>query len=305
MRWRAAQQDSVDATARVARFVRRDTAGLVPSEDDVADNVVFVNDITQLQGRDAVGRAFRAWNRAWLCDIDVHESRWTVTRVSSLEPNTIAVSWRVRWVPLSVLPFARLGRALSLRVDYFDLLDRYDKVSVFSWRKLFAALARAVQTGELRLPEAVVTGRTQLTYDTDGRVSRLEERLDLMPEFKALRVKNRRVARDTADFLCEWRCLPDADVDAAMRLNSVPGMGQFDIDGLTPETQAQRIDDVGTVLGLATVVVLAVGYAFGKLRADELARMRQEREWLQPDDADADMGTRMRSRRQALFRNNR
>jgi hypothetical protein len=299
----AAQSSKHDSDdARVARFVRPDTAGLLPCEADVSDDVVFVSDLAQFQGKERLRNAFRAWNTAWTGDVDFHESRWSVTRVSSLAQNTVAVSWRVRWVPLSVLPFVRLAKLFGLRVAYFDLLDRYTQVSVFSWGKLFAALARAVQTGELRLPEAAVTGRTLLTCDGDGRVSRIEERLDLMPEFQAQRVRNRRVARDTADWLSEWRGMPDADVSAALSLNAVPGMGQFDIDGLDPETQSQRIDDVGAVLGLATVVVLAVGLTFAKLRADEVARVRQEREWLQPGD-DADVGARMRSRRQTLLRN--
>ena len=305
VRWCAAQsskRDSDDATARVARFVRPDTAGLLPSEADVSDDVVFVSDLAEFKGRDAARAAFGEWNAAWTRDVDVHESRWCVTRVSPLAPNTVAVFWRVRWVPLSVLPLARLGKMFGLRVTFFDLLDRYTQLSVFSWGKLFAALTRAVQTGELRLPEAAVTGRTLLTTDTDGRVSRMEERLDLMPEFKAQRVRNRRVARDTADWFSEWRGMQDEDVSATLSPTAVPGMGQFDIDGLDPETQAQRIDDVGAVLGLATVVVLAVGFTFARLRADDVARLRQEREWLQPGD-DADVGTRMRSRRQTLLRN--
>ena len=299
---------SAVCSARVARFLSADRAGLLPDAGDLSADVVFSSDIVQIRGREQLASAFEAWNNAWQNDRGLHESNWTITRSTSLAQNVETVTWRVRWLPLGLLPFVRLGRGLQLQVSFYDLLDRYDRVSVFSWSKLFAALATAIRTGVLRLPEAVVEGTTEFTFDSNGFICRIDERCTLVPQFKALRVRNRRVARDVADWFSEWRPMSrdapeewDAAIRRELQLLSVPGMGQFDIDGLSPETQAQRIDDVGTLLGFATIAVLLFGGAAAKLRADEIGRSRKEREWMQAGNDDEEVGQRMRSRRQALF----
>ncbi len=259
---------------------------------------------TTLRGRDAFVRATAAWDAAWTDDLAAHESRWEVLRCASLSANVVAVSWRVRWLPDSLLPLVRAGRLWpGMRVTFYDLMDRVNVVATFSWRKAFRLLLSAARTGELPLPEACVLGSSTLTFDAEGLLTRHEERLSLTPEFRALRVRNRRVARDTADYIAEWRRPPgvppdewDARIREALLITSVPGMGVLDIDGQSP----RDVEDVTALLGLATAAVLAFGAVAGKMRADEVARLAQMRAMLGDSgtgDDDDDAGARMRSRR--------
>jgi hypothetical protein len=173
-----------------------------------------------------------------------------------------------------------------MKVTFYDLLDRVELASAFSWRAAFSLLARAVATGVLPLPQACIRGTAALTFapaDASGagdtpQLLRHVERLELTPVFAAGRARNRRVARDLISFLdgrrppgtsqSEW----DASMHTALSLQSVPGLGQFDIDGLTGDDRVRLFDDVSTLLTFATLLVLVFGAAVGALYADELSR---------------------------------
>ena len=296
---------SVDTTdklaARVAAALQPGTAGCLPSLE-VSEDVLFSDDFsTLLRGRDAYKRASIAWSSAWLADAAVHESRWETLRVASVSSDSVVVSWSVRWIPDSTLPLVRAGRLLRWHVTFYDLLDRSHLASSFSWRKAGKLLLRAARTGELPLQESCVRGRSTLTFSSGGLLTRHEERLDLVPDFRALRVRNRRVARDTADYLAEWRRPPgvsprawDDSIREKLLLSQVPGMGVLDIDGQTPEQQSEQLESLAALLGLTTVAVLLFGAVAGKMRADDIS---QRRAWMDDDEVVGDAGARIRSRR--------
>ena len=199
-----------------------------------------------------------------------------------------------------------------MQVTFYDLLDRVERPSAFSWRAAFALLAKAAATRVLPLPRACIRGAATLTFSrADGLLRRHAERLELTPVFAAGRARNRRVARDLISFL-DGRRSPgtspsDWDDARTVRLNlrSVPGLGQFDVDGLNENDKGRLFDDVSALLTLATAAVLIFGAATAALYADELQRngaLRALREEEEADGsggggADAGRGEVMRRRR--------
>jgi hypothetical protein len=184
-----------------------------------------------------------------------------------------------------------------MKVTFYDLLDRVELPSSFSWRAAFGLLARAAATGVLPLPQACIRGTAALTFappDASGGggplLVRHVERLELTPVFASGRARNRRVARDFISFLdgrrppgtsqSEW----DATMHAALSLQSVPGLGQFDIDGLSGDDRVRLFDDVSALLTFSTLLVLIFGAAVGALYADELSRAAALRALRDDDD---------------------
>ena len=117
------------------------------------------------------------------------------------------------------------------------------------------------------------------TRDEPPLLLRHTERLELTAVFSAGRARNRRVTRDLLTFLEGGRRPPrtapdawDATLVERLRVRSVPGMGQFDIDGLNDTDRGRFLDDVSAVLGFATIVVLTFGAAAAALLAGAGAR---------------------------------
>lgn len=102
-----------------------------------------------------------------------------------------------------------------------------------------------------------------------------------MPLFEAGCVLNRRVARDMLAYLDVHRppgvSFETWQTTVAERLavHRVPGMGQFDIDGLEPSQQASLLDDASVVLAFCTVVVLVCGVGVGWIYLQGVAREAQ------------------------------
>ena len=118
------------------------------------------------------------------------------------------------------------------------------------------------------------------TRDEPPLLLRHTERLELTAVFSAGRARNRRVTRDLLTFLEGGRRPPrtapdawDATLVERLRVRSVPGMGQFDIDGLNDTDRGRFLDDVSAVLGFATIVVLTFGAAAAALLAGAYARV--------------------------------
>lgn len=109
----------------------------------------------------------------------------------------------------------------------------------------------------------------------------IEERVELVPLFESNSVVNRRVARDMLAYLDvhrppgvsfdSWR----DTVDQRLAVNRVPGMGQFDIDGLEDGKKEALFDDVSVLLAFATVVVLVFGTSVGWVYLQSMAREAQ------------------------------
>jgi len=285
------------AGAGRSRVALLDAASLAP-------DVVFSDEFgTTLRGREAYASAAERWAAAHGAELGT-ELRWRPLRCAATGPEQLVVQWEATWVPEAMAPLVRFGRGVGWAVSFYDLLDRVGVASAFSWRAAFTLLARAAATRKLPLPHACIRGTAVLTFaaagDTrsegDGHASpplllRHVERLELTPVFAAGRARNRRVTRDLLSFLETGRRPPgtppqdwDATLAERLRVRDVPGMGQFDVDGLTSEDRGRFLDDVSAVLGFATIVVLTFGVAAAALLADE----RQRSAPLGPLDGDDD-----------------
>ena len=199
-----------------------------------------------------------------------------VVKTSQLQSNQLDVQWRARWMPRQLQWLEAFGNAWpGVRVQYYDLLDRYDQQSEFRWRALFNLFARAVQTGVLRIPESAIEGTLSLTVSTDGRIEAIRERIGLVPLFRNLKVKNRRLARDMllwqemrqpADVsYSKW----DEMVMSDMLLEEVPGMGQFEVDGLDADGRDNAYASVFLVMAFAFVVLISFGVSYGMVHMQQ------------------------------------
>ena len=276
-------------------------------EAQLAADVVWTDDFgSTLVGREAFAAAAARWAAAHGQELGP-ELRWRPLRCSSTGPDQVLLSWEATWVPSAMAPLVRFGRAVGWQVAFYDLLDRVEIASAFSWRAAAALLAKAAATGKLPLPQACIRGTSVLTFTRDDPplLARHAERLELTAVFAAGRARNRRVTRDLLAFLEDGRRPPgtapdawDATLAERLRVRDVPGMGQFDVDGLSSEDRGRFLDDVSAVLGFGTIVMLTFGAALAAFLADERQRAMplpydDERE--QRDDGGG--GERMRRRR--------
>ena len=151
-------------------------------------------------------------------------------------------------------------------------------MSQFTWGGLYRLFATALRTGVLRVPVAAAEGSVVLSVDAAGRVERVEERLALVGEFRAGRVRNKRVARDFLLLLTQRRppgedyVAWDERVTAELGLDRVPGMGPLDVDGLSDGQQDAVLEDVGALVAFATLVVLGFGVSVGALYLEQLGQ---------------------------------
>jgi hypothetical protein len=77
----------------------------------------------------------------------------------------VIIKWRVRWVRPStrwLLSLAKLWP--SLRITFYDNLQKYNQESKFSWAALAELFNAARTTGELRIPEAAILGSSTLEF---------------------------------------------------------------------------------------------------------------------------------------------
>lgn len=177
------------------------------------------------------------------------------------------------------------------RPEYVEIWTQYDRVVTFSWAKVWALFATAARTGVLKIPIAAIPTTVRVTLLTDESaiqpphgpptVAAITESVNLVPLFEAGSVLNRRVARDMVQYLDAHRPPGtsfdtwQATVTERLAVHRVPGMGQFDIDGLEPEQRASLLDDASAVLAFATVLVLVCGVGVGWVYLESVAREAQ------------------------------
>jgi len=251
---------------------------------DVADDVTFsCDDLIAVSGRtsyDAMAQQFPS-----LVLPELAESTFGVTQVTTVQPNVVSATWNVTFTSDALTTLVWWCRALGVKVEFFNLLDKERMRSMFSWQAFRTFLERILYTGVARLPHAVIVGKTDFVFDeiddtvtaspaTDGatrkryRLRSSTERLNLIRCVDQEVLKNRKLATDLLEFLDARRPpaigLNDWNDLLTRRVNtrSVGGMGQFDIDGLEGEQQAELLGVANRVLGWSTALVLALGLAF-------------------------------------------
>ena len=140
--------------------------------------------------------------------------------------------------------------------------------------------ATAAIEKKMRVPMAKIEGTTRCRFELESFNSNdaasppsliaAEETVDLIGYLNEHRVQNKRLARDALAFL-DARKPPamsleawDEKVEDATRWRFVPGMGQFDVDGLEDaEDRNEVFADAMTLLAFGTVVTLTFAWVFG------------------------------------------
>lgn len=217
-------------------------------------------------------------------DRDLLECERAATRVSLVSPTEIVATWETCFVPTKLHWMVRLGAMWpGVTVEYYDILDRMDRRSRFTWRGLFVVFRTAALEKRMRVPRAKIKGTTRLRFrrateedDTEDTTTpsfvllSTEETIELVGHINAERVQNKRLARDVLAFL-DARKPPnvsleawDERLDMCLKWRLVPGMGQFDVDGLEDaEDRNEVFADAMVVLAFGTVVLLTFAWAFG------------------------------------------
>ena len=157
----------------------------------------------------------------------------------------------------------------------FDILDRVGELSRFRWRALWTLFRVAATEGEMRVPVALVRGTSVLGFEEDPTSNALAlrrhvETIELVALVNGDEVRNKRICRDLLEFLDarkppkmplkEW----DDAIMECVRWYDVPGMGQFDVDGLEDGEEREAVyADAIAALGFFTAVLLAFAWAVG------------------------------------------
>ena len=216
-------------------------------------------------------------------DRELLECERAATRVSRVSPTEIIARWETCFVPTKIHWMVRLASVWpGVTVEYYDILDRMDRRSRFTWRGLFDVFKTAALKKKMRVPYAKIKGTTRLRFQRAAEddaedystpslsLLSTEETIELVGFINAERVQNKRLARDVLAFL-DTRKPPnvsleawDERIDASLKWRLVPGMGQFDVDGLEDAVDRNEVfADAMVVLAFGTVVLLTFAWAFG------------------------------------------
>ena len=235
----------------------------------VDDNVRYSCDLFSCQGADKYVELQRQWYERLVPSLS--NARFSVLRVSPLDETRVVMGWNISFVSESTAGLvSSLGQIPGVRVRFFDILDKERLRSAFSWRSLGRTFGRLLLTGELLLPQAVIVGTSELTFSRRFNQSDLtpfalvdqRDSLSLVRSLDRGILKNRKLTMDLLEFIDAsrptFKTLEEWDDVMVRRLDtrSVPGMGQFDVDGIegTQEETVERV--VANLLKLAIPIAL-------------------------------------------------
>ena len=201
------------------------------------------------------------------------DARFSVLRVAPLSESRVEVAWNLSFVAENTAGLvSSLGSLPGVRLRYFDILDKERLRSVFSWGALGRTIGRLLLTGELALPQAVILGTSEMTFalrtnasdETPFVLVGQKDSLKLVRSLDRGYLKNRKLTFDLLEFVDASRppfvSFEDWNDIIVRRLNtrSVPGMGQFDVDGIEG-TQSETVERVvANLLRIAVPIGLAL-----------------------------------------------
>jgi|MDTB01.2.fsa_nt_gb hypothetical protein len=210
------------------------------------------------------------------------DATYTVERCSALSTGVV-VNWRVEFLPYSVEALAFIGKLIpGITVVLYDILDKERFVATgFSWEKLQKFIGSILTKGEMLLPKAVILGQSQFDIIQDDEMgayilTKSVERLNLVRSVDGGLLKNRVIASHLVEYASAMKpasiSFDDWDDITVTRLQiqRVPGMRQFDIDGLEPERQQALVRTGNSILGYSFGVVSLFSLAFALQVLDKL-----------------------------------
>jgi len=215
------------------------TFPFVNSKVLIDPGVVYRSEFQKVEGYDAYAKECGTWIRLMESELPELKAEVFCICVKEGDGSQIVMEWKVEWIPSSLLWLVEFGRNWpNLKIIYFDILDKFAQEARFSWKVLGALFERAIFQSELRIPTAVIFGKTVLGFDSTipqnrngrGEITDEEmlycfskgetagrdndqnfqkipklishtESLSLTPLFYKQQVKNRRIALDFQTFL--------------------------------------------------------------------------------------------------------
>lgn len=226
------------------------------SSISISKDVVCTSDLLKFEGHDFYRQCIEDWQSTVMTELS--DPSFVVTRLSSLSDSKCVMNWNLSYIPESIAFAAFLGKRLpGLSLTTFDILHKERVTSQFSWAQLFKFVKTIVSTGEIKVPKAVIQGQTTWTFqihdgnnkndknDDDNKFEnitlvRQEEKLNLVRSIDNKILQNRALANHLQEFLYIRKpssiSMYDYDDIIVRRVQfskSVPGMRQFDIDGLS------------------------------------------------------------------------
>ena len=193
---------------------------------------------------------------------------YKLIRFSKLNDDKFISYWNVSYLPETTVSLVQIFSSFSnIPIIYFDLLDKEGYVSTFSWRALFKTLIKVIQTGNLCLPHAVILGSSEYHFkklQNDQIVSYQlyyqKDKLNLINSLDKGTLRNRKLTYDLLEYidaskpsfydLDEWNNLITKRID----VRNIPGMGQFDIDGLGELSPDRNFNSI--IVPSATLLVI-------------------------------------------------
>lgn len=230
------------------------------------------------------------WKRLMMSELDEMSCKIIGASIKA-RGTQVEIKWRVEWIPLTLMWLVQLGRNWpNLNIVYFDILDKYNQKVEFRWEALGRFWFNVFFRGEMKIPMAAIEGTSIFGFDSEvlgnenddslavGSVTKLDllrkaclvthrETLQLSDLFFRKVVMNRRIALDMQTFLDTRRPSNTKvsdwveKIDSSLSIQSIPGMGQFDIDGLDRDSQDGLYQNASTALLFSTALVLLLGAA--------------------------------------------
>jgi hypothetical protein len=258
---------------------------------NLSDEMLFRTDLMEGEGREQ----YRDSRREFDCVVrpSLLGCQTNISRVAELDSRTARVYFSMSFIPDSILPLWLLGRILPVRTEFYDILDRESFVSHFSWRALRQFFSTLLFDGVCRLPHAVIKGSTNLEFVSSGSTNSpvpcftlksSTESLDLVKSFDPGQLKNRRIVGDLLQFLDARRPLNIGinawgdRLDSRLPVAIIPGMGQFDIDGITPENRQGLLNGSNKILGYLTGALFVFSAMFGTVVMENVLEQHAQRD---------------------------
>lgn len=273
---------TVETVTKILRTESKSNPTFYPSRRISDDGKMrYSSDVYEFSGtKEQFAKMQSRFERRFFADLVDVESE--IENVSSIDLNVFLVRWNATFVPAKVVRLQNVALHWpfgDVDIERKDILHKMGETTKFTYEALFRTMKRLATEKKLTIPVAKIEGQTKMTFDDEGELSAMEENLSLVNSVNSNRVRNKRIARDLLEFLdtrkprgMDYKSY-DEIVEAKVDIYSVPGMRALDVDGM--EDQQGQIEDVTTVLGFMTLVVLSFGVGIGSwyfeaLRKDAL-----------------------------------
>lgn len=273
---------TVETVTKILRTESKSNPTFYPSRRIGDDGKMrYSSDVYEFSGtKEQFAKMQSRFERRFFADLVDVESE--IENVSSIDLNVFLVRWNATFVPAKVVRLQNVALHWpfgDVDIERKDILHKMGETTKFTYEALFRTMKRLATEKKLTIPVAKIEGQTKMTFDDEGELSAMEENLSLVNSVNSNRVRNKRIARDLLEFLDTRKPIGmdyksyDEIVEAKVDIYSVPGLRALDVDGM--EDQQGQIEDVTTVLGFMTLVVLSFGVGIGSwyfeaLRKDAL-----------------------------------